>query len=213
MQCPLCARRKARRSCPALGRTICALCCGTKRLTEIRCPDDCPHLASAREHPAAEVRRRQEADAAVILPALRGLTERQQQLFFVFQSVATRHQPGELLRLVDDDVAQAAAACAATLESAEKGVVYEHQPAAAPAQRLAAELTAMLVKLREQGPTIYDHEAARALRAIEQAARDAGRTRPGDRAYLELMARVLQQNGPQTAADAPRDTGGAIVVP
>lgn len=210
MQCPLCARRKARRSCPALGRTICALCCGTKRLSEIRCPDDCPHLAAAREHPAAEVRRRQEADAAVILPALRGLTERQQQLFFVLQSVVTRHQPDSLTPLVDADVAAAAGACAATIESAEKGVVYEHQAESAPARRLAAELSATVEKVREQGPKVYDREVARALRAIEQAARDTGRQRPGDRAYLELMARVLQQNAPQAGAGAP---GPALITP
>jgi len=211
MQCPLCSRRKARRSCPALGRTICSQCCGSKRLTEIRCPDDCPHLAAAREHPAAEVRRRQQADAAVIMPALRGLTERQQQLFFVFQSVVTRHQPDGLARLVDDDVAEAAAACAATLESAAKGVIYEHQPAAAPARHLASELTATLGRLREQGPaTIYDHEAARALRAIERAARDTGRQRHGDRAYLELMARVLQENAPEASG---RAAGSGIVAP
>ena len=209
MQCPLCTRRKARRSCPALGRSICALCCGTKRLSEIRCPDDCPHLAVAREHPAAEVRRRQEADASVILPALRDLTERQQQLFFVFQSVVTRHQPDSLAPLVDADVAAAAGACAATLESADKGVVYEHQPDSAPARRLAAELTATFEKIRGQGQKVYDREVARALRAIEQAARDTGHLRPGDRAYLELMARVLQQNGPQAAAP----TGPALITP
>lgn len=213
MQCPLCSRRKGRRSCPALGQTICSQCCGTKRLSEIRCPDACPHLATAREHPAAEVRRRQQADAAVILPALRGLTERQQQLFFVFQSAVTRHQPDGLARLVDEDVVEAAAACAATLESAAKGVVYEHQPAAAPARRLAAELTARLATMRQQAPaTIYDHEAARALRAIEQAARDTGRQRQGDRAYLELMARVLQENAPEATGAAPSG-GSAIVTP
>jgi hypothetical protein len=116
--------------------------------------------------------------------------------------VVTRHQPDGLARLLDDDVAEAAAACAATLESAARGVVYEHQPAAAPARRLADELTTMLGRMREQGPTIYEREAALALRAIERAARDTSRHRQGDRAYLELMARVLQQNGPEVADPA-----------
>jgi hypothetical protein len=211
MQCPLCSRRKARRSCPALGQSICPLCCGSKRLVEIRCPDDCPHLAAAREHPAAEVRRQQAADAALILPALRGLTERQQQLFFVFQSVVTRHQPDALAGLVDTDVAEAAAACAGTLESAARGVVYEHQPSSAPARRMASEITEMLGRMRGEGPTIYDHEAARALRAIEQAARETGRQRPGARAYLELMARVLQQNAPDAAGGAAGGGAGLVV--
>jgi len=211
MACPLCGTRKARRACPALGQTICPRCCGTKRLTEIRCPDDCPHLATAREHPAAEVRRRQEADVAVLLPSMEGLTERQQQLFFVFQSTITRHQPDGLAPLVDDDVAEAAAACAGTLETAAKGVIYEQQPVSAPARRLAEDLTALLAKMREQGPTIYDSEAASALRAIERGARDARKSRPGERAYLELMARLLQQNAPGQAA--PAEAGPSIVLP
>ena len=52
MSCPLCHTRKPRRACPALNQTICAVCCGTKRLIEIQCPDDCVYLTSAREHPA-----------------------------------------------------------------------------------------------------------------------------------------------------------------
>ena len=211
MLCPLCGKRRARRVCPALNQTICPLCCGTKRLTEIRCPDSCPHLAVAREHPAAEVRRRQEGAVAVLLPTMQGLTERQQQLFFVFQSVVTRHQPDGLAPLLDDDVAEAAAACAATLETASRGVIYEQRPSAAPALRLTEELKAALAHLREAGPTIYDSEAARALRAVERGARDVRKTVEGDRAYLELMARILRQQAP--APPGRPDRGPAIIMP
>src|SRR6266566_7931645 len=114
MKCPLCGRQKARRACPALNQTICSVCCGTKPLTEIQCPDDCVYLTSAREHPAAVVKRQQEHDVAILLPTIQGLTERQYQLFFLFQSLISRHTPEGFTRLVDDDVADAAAAVAAT---------------------------------------------------------------------------------------------------
>ena len=42
------------------------MCCGTKRLAEIRCPSDCTYLVSAREHPAAVVRRQQETGVDVV---------------------------------------------------------------------------------------------------------------------------------------------------
>jgi len=93
MACPLCHQRKARRHCPALAQTICSVCCGTKRLVEIACPADCVHLAAAREHPAAVVRRQQERDVAALMPTIRTLTERQHQLFFLFHSLIARHQP------------------------------------------------------------------------------------------------------------------------
>jgi hypothetical protein len=203
MVCPLCGTRKARRACPALGRTICAVCCGTKRLSEIACPSDCAYLASAREHPAAVVRRQQERDVAVLLPTIQHLTERQYQLFFLFQTVIARHKPEGFARLVDDDVADAAAALAGTMETASRGVIYEHATQSVVAQRLMTDMKGMLAELREQRAKVYDGEAAMVLRAIERGARDARKAGGGDAAYLTLMTRLLQQN-----AQRQPDAGG-----
>src|SRR5688500_13008856 len=103
MSCPVCGQRKARRDCPALGQTICPVCCGTKRLTEIACPPTCGYLAAAREHPAAVVKRQQERDVALLLPTIRHLTERQYQLFFLMQTLIARHKPEGFARLLDAD--------------------------------------------------------------------------------------------------------------
>src|SRR5678816_789101 len=158
MSCPICRTRKPRRAWPALQQTICPVCCGTKRLTEIQCPDDCVYLTSAREHPAAVVKRQQEHDVAILLPTLQGLTERQHQLFFLFQSVIARHTPEGFSRLLDDDVAEAAGAVAATLETAARGVIYEHAAPSLPGQKLARELTATLADIKQHGARVFDHE-------------------------------------------------------
>lgn len=206
MTCPLCRQRKAKRQCPALAQTICPVCCATKRETQIACPETCRYLASGREHPSATVRRQQERDVATLLPSLHGLTERQQQLYFLFQTVLASTQSDGLVRLVDEDVAEGAAAAAATLETAARGLVVEHSPPSVPARRLTEGLLALLGRVREQGATVYDREAAAVLRAIERGARET-RTRAagaGDpaTAYLSLMARLLLA-GPQTAERAP----------
>src|SRR6188474_1868483 len=193
MLCPSCGQRKARRACPALGASICPVCCGTKRLVEIKCPPDCGYLASAREHPAAIVRRRQERDVAQLLPTIRHLTERQYQLFFLFHTLIARFTPQGFTRLVDTDVAEAAAAVAATLETAARGVIYEHTPQSPPAQALATELKAMLAQVREQGAKVFDREAAIVLRAIEHGARET--TVPTSTTYVDLVARVLDVTG------------------
>jgi hypothetical protein len=112
--CPLCGIRRARRSCPAVGQAICAVCCGTKRLTQIACPSDCPWLATAREHPAAAVVRRQQRDAALLMQMTRDFNERQTDLFLFLCTFLLKYQAPELQPLVDDDVVEAVAALAAT---------------------------------------------------------------------------------------------------
>jgi len=212
MSCPLCGTRKPRRACPALNQTICPVCCGTKRLTEIQCPDDCVYLTSAREHPAAAVKRQQEHDVEILLPTIQQLTERQYQLFFLFHSLIARHVPeGFSARLIDDDVAEAAASLASTLETAARGVIYEHVAPTLSAQRLAAEMKTMLAEMRQQGATVYDREAAIVLRAIEKGARETRRQEPGDTAYLTVMARLLQRN--RTAAPAPTVQPRSLIIP
>ena len=214
MECPSCGQRKARRECPALGQRICTICCGTKRLVEIRCPDTCNHLVAAREHPAATVKRQQERDVASLLPSISHLTERQHQLFFLFHTIIARHTPEGFSRLIDDDVAQAAAAVAATLETAARGVVYEHTPESVPAQRLAREMTSTLAEMRTHGTKVYDGEVAIALRAIERGAREARGTTAGQDSYLSLIGRLLHiragQSGPEAGATRPQSS---LIVP
>jgi hypothetical protein len=170
------------------------------------------YLASAREHPAAVVRRRQAEDVARLAPTIRHLTERQYELFFLFHSVITRHRPDGLARLVDADVADAAAALAATLETAARGVIYEHRPQSQPAQSLAAALKALLGEIRKQGAKVYDGEAAIALRAIEQGARTVHAPDESDAVYLEIVRRLLQVD----AAEAPQQaaaSSGSLILP
>jgi hypothetical protein len=207
MACPLCRQRKARRHCPALGESICTVCCATKRLVEIECPDDCPHLSAAREHPPAQVKRQQERDVSALLPSIRQLSERQHQLFFLFHTAIARHKPEGFSRLVDEDVAQAAGSLAATLETAQRGVIYEHTPNSTTARRLFNDLVTLLEQIREKGGTVYDGEAAIVLRAIEEGARDLQRVEKTETAYLSLMARLLRVRNmqqPESPGDPAR---------
>lgn len=210
--CPLCGVRKARRECPALGRMICAVCCGTKRLVEIPCPDSCPYLASAREHPAAVVQRRQERDFRFFLPLVSDLTEPQARLVLVFQAVTLRYAAGAVPALLDQDVADAAEAVAATLETARKGVIYEHQAASIPAQRLSAELRAALASLApEPSQTArVERDGAVALRRIEQAARTAATALAGDEPpiFINLARRLAPEPGTTTPGQGGATTGG-----
>jgi len=209
MVCPLCGTRKGRRACPAVGHSICPNCCGTKRVTEIQCPEDCGYLASAREHPAAVVKRQQDRDVAVLLPTIQALTERQYQLFFLLQSVIVRFNPDGLSGLVDDDVAEATKSLAGTLDTAARGVIYEHPVQSPPARQLVTALKTFLAEIRQRGATVYDGEVAIVLRAIERGARETRNTASGDDAYLTVVARLLHQRR-EPAASVPEQS---LIVP
>ena len=201
MVCSLCGQRKAKRACPALSRQICAVCCGTKRLVEISRPADCIYLTTARTHPPAVVQRQQEHDRAHLLPLLAGLSERQSRLFLMLAALISRHHGEPLQTLVDDDIAQAAAAHAATLETAGRGIVYEHRPASLPAERLLTELSTLVAEVTREGGSALERDAAIALRRIEGAAKQSAKAEPGGAAFQQLLIRVLAPPGGPGAAD------------
>jgi hypothetical protein len=215
MTCPLCGRRKARRACPAIGHHICAVCCGTKRLTEILCPPDCGYLALAREHPPAVAVRERQRDIGLVVQLVRDFNERQSRLFLLTCSFLAQYASPELQPLIDDDVAEAVAALAATLETASRGVIYEHRPASLPAERLLGGLKTLLAD-RGDGSSAFDRDAAAMLRRVEEAVSEARANEPANtRALLDLLGRVVGKGigkdvggngeapGPP-AAEAPR---------
>jgi hypothetical protein len=217
MSCPLCKSRPAKRRCPALGQLICPVCCGTKRLVEIRCPSDCSYLATAKRHPAAAVKRQHEHDLMLLMPAMAELSDRQSRFFLLFQSIAARHPSDPLRPLLDADVAEAAGSLARTLDTASRGVIYEATPQSLPAQELAAALRRAFEEVvgELKGPrSPLERDAARALTALEQAARRVGPIEANERqGFLELVRRVLKPS-PEAAEGAASSQGGpGIIVP
>jgi len=216
MVCPSCGKRAGRRPCPALGREICTVCCGTKRLVEIRCVPTCGYLVSARTHPPAVERRQHERDLHALAPALRDLSEPQTQLLFLLFTFLADHRIDDFVRTTDLDVAEAAGSLAATLETAERGLIYEHRPGTLPAQRLAGDLKAFLADLPKSGWRPNERDVAIVLRRIEAGAREELKSRGGgDSAYLGVVrraARSFKASQPEHPG-TPSAGGPRLVVP
>jgi hypothetical protein len=209
--CPSCGSRKGRRLCPALGAQICTVCCGTKRLSQIRCPSDCSYLATAREHPSAATLKRERKEVTLLSDAIRDLSEAQVDLFVLLNTVIVRHRSSELQPLLDVDIVESAEALAATYETAARGVIYEHRTASLPAERLASELRTVAEDATRARGSKGERDAALVLRRSATAARQAGSQRTGPRAYLELLQRTLGAVPLEAAKDAASAPKGPII--
>jgi hypothetical protein len=209
MMCPVCGRRPARRTCPARREEICAVCCATKRLTEIQCPDSCRYLASSREHPPAAVVRQRENDLAHLVAVTRDYSDRQTAVFVLVNRTILAFEPAGFQPLNDDDVAEAAGAMASTLETAAKGLIYEQRPASLPAARLVDALRPAIDRAGEGGGTSFERETAVVFRDIERLAWQlAGSASDVSGGYVALMRRTLgtaaQSRGHASEPEAPR---------
>jgi len=213
--CPLCETRKPKRACPALGRSICPVCCATKRHVQISCPADCAYLSSSRAHPEAVVQRQHERDLRFLLPRVADLTETQYRIFMLAQALVVQHARTLLPAPNDHDVAEGIATVAATLETAGKGIIYEHRAASIPAQRIADAIAGamrdLVTRAGSDGARL-ERDAAKALRALERSARDAQTDIPDasrpDASWLAFAARVMdaavQAAQPARAPEPPK---------
>ena len=212
MVCPLCGTRRAKRGCPALDKQICAVCCGTKRLVQIRCPSDCAWLATAREHPPATVVRQRQQDVGILSRILRDLSERQSQLLFLITTFLATYQPTELHAPIDDDVVEAISSLAATFETASRGLIYDHRPASVLAERLATSLRPVLEEAGRGAGSSFERDAAVVLRRLEDAVRDVRTFDQINRqAFLELLRRVMSPSPEDPSVGETPDRSRLIV--
>jgi len=177
----------------------------------IACPDDCRHLIAAQTHPAAQVRRQQESDVTRLMTALgRRFTEAELQVFFLLASQVVRYRPDSLAPLHDEDVADAAAAMAGTLEAASQGLVAHLTGANTVSEGLRRAFDEMVAVLGQQGGPSVAPLAASVLRGLAQGARALHVATPGDPvAFLTLLRRIM----PLPAAEDPPEARSPIILP
>jgi hypothetical protein len=174
---------------------------------EIACPSDCAWLASAREHPPAVSVRQQQHDVSRLVHFVRDFSQRQSQLFFLIGAFLRTYQAPELQPLLDEDVAEAAAALAATFETAGRGVIYEHRPASLSAERLMTELKPLLAEAGKGAGSSFERDAAVVLRRVTESVESVRADEPNERAFLSLVARVMRPDSTSPGQQNPENPG------
>jgi hypothetical protein len=158
--------------------------------------------------------RQQQRDVTALVGYMQDFSERQSQLFFLIATFLLRYEPPELHPLVDDDVAEASAAIAATFETASRGVIYEHRPNSLSAERLASELRPLLAKVSDQGGESARRDSAVVLRRVEAAAREVGRSVGGSRrAFIDLLGRVVNVRALENRETSSDDSAPRLIIP
>jgi len=140
---------------------------------------------------------------------MRDFSQRQSQLFFLVSTFLVRYEPPALHTLLDDDVAEAVSALASTFETASRGLIYDHRPASALAERLTMALKPVLAEAGQGAGSAFERDAAVVLRRIEDAIRGVRALDPANRqAFLDLLKRIVTKtpdagDGAALATDAP----------
>jgi len=151
----------------------------------------------------------------IFLPTVRDLSERQAELMWNVLAFLREYRGDALMRTTDADVEAAAAALAATSDTAARGLIYEQRPNSLPAQRLADDLKAAIPQFAVDRGSPLDRDLAAVFHAVEIGARETRKTLPGgDTAYLALIQRLIAP--PEQGHDAPGaglvEQGGSVLV-
>lgn len=166
MKCILCGRRKGKRHCPAKNTLICAHCCGTKRVIEIDCPQDCAYLSSGGEYQELkrlddQLRNSRDVDRNQrYLEALESWYEEIQTIEYEIAAYAT-----EVSSLSDSDVLEAMKLLKKDYETETRGIIYEHRSSNPLAESLAKKLGQMIEEWRQAGEEDYDLDLDPPMRA------------------------------------------------
>ena len=151
-----------------------------------------------------------------LVPRLTELTETQYRLFMLAQALVVQHAKSASPSPIDTDVAEGIASVAATLETAGKGIIYEHRAAAIPAQRIADDISAairdLVTRAGADGARL-ERDSAKALRALERTAREAQQELPDparpETSWLALAARMFSNTQPHDPAPEPAASASA----
>lgn len=214
MKCVLCDKRKAKRPCPAKDSSICALCCGEKRVLELNCPETCEYLRVGRENESAEFSKRlRNQDALQQEKSRRILAENQDVVGRLEYSIAQQRLISR--DLSDNDVSTAVDILLDAYRTEDKGVLYERKSDDLRVETLRRELREVVEAYRnpdeEQGQGLVDPKRTRlklpsaieCLEFLQYMIAVYSKNRHSASSYVDFLARMTPK----------RETASSIIMP
>lgn len=163
---------------------------------EIACPDDCVWLgAHASTWEGRETERTR--DARRLAPHLQGLSEAQGRLFFL-ALVGLGGLRAQRPELSDHLLHEAVVALRKTVETRERGILYEHPAEDLRAQGLVHELRGLFEAKHASGTAHApeDRDLLAVLKALQASLEECRREQVGPTAFLDSAVRVAGRAAP-----------------
>jgi hypothetical protein len=199
MKCILCHQRKGRRFCPAKNTTICAQCCGEKRVLEIDCPESCEFLkmGRAREADLEAARHYRTSDPFEQEKRARVLANFEALVAHLQAVIAAERASSR--ELSDADVAEALDCLLKTLRTEERGVIYEATSNNLRVESLRRQVSMLVQSYRypkesdQQRIRLKDAiECLEVMRAVVGSHLEAG---PSSLSFVDFLARNVSRDG------------------
>ena len=202
--CPICAKRRAERFCPAKGEKICAPCCGREREVTLDCPPDCSYLIAA--HRYEHEHRKPLAEAEVPFPGVElssnMIYEREpflSGLAFTISQFAANHA-----ELTDEHTLIAVKTLGETYRTLVSGIYYERPPGTQPAAGLYSALASFIQDYKKKESqrvgfsVLKDSEIFYSLVFLARLMRNWTNGRLRARIYLNFLRGQFPQQELQT---------------
>jgi hypothetical protein len=191
--CPICAKRRPERFCPANGEKICAPCCGKEREVTLDCPPDCSYLVTA--HRYEQEHRKPIPETEIPFPGVefssRIIYDREpflSGLAYTISQFAAGHPD-----LTDQQTLTAVTTLGETYRTLVSGIYYENPPTIQPAAGLYRAMADSIQEYKKKEServgfsTLKDSEIFYALVFLCRLIRNWTNGRPRARMYVEFL--------------------------
>jgi hypothetical protein len=202
-KCVKCDKRKGKRHCPALGKSICSLCCGQLREKEIHCPPSCSFLAQHKPYQDQRVLEKRHAERPKAFSRETDILSDERLAWLVFNiEVPIAQFAGNETDLVDRDALLALEYVREKVEK-EKGLIIVPDSRLQPKNDLGEAIFQSLQQCRYEKKIILPgsiqtykkEEKIRCLdRVIFAAKQIAGDHIQGQRYLMQLIERLAKLN-------------------
>ncbi len=146
--CAICGTRRAKRLCPALGKSICPQCCGEEREETIACPYNCEFLNQSRDRERLRELKQEEIPHPEIIVKEEFLRDHEPLVLVVAAAIA---EAGDKLEgLVDNDTRETLESLVQTYRTLGSGLIFEGKPKNPIAAALHEQVQLRVAEFRQR---------------------------------------------------------------